>query len=118
MEIDDETIAFYRKHPEELDLIINKEEFRLEFFRILFSIGLAIAIGARAAVHFFPEALGPFMTNVVLDIVFEMGNAILGGVLTAYFLEFLEARQYQENVRFRKEVKRRIEELDNSATAT
>ncbi|MEO1668401.1 MAG: hypothetical protein AAFU54_27460 [Chloroflexota bacterium] len=114
-EIDDDTIAFYREHPEELDLIINKEEVRLGFFRILFLIGLAVALGARAAAHFFPEALGPFMTNVVLDLIFEMGNAILGGVLTAFFLEYLEARQYQENVRFREEVKRRIKELENEA---
>ncbi len=116
-EIDEETVAYYREHPQELDLIINKEEFRLGFFRILFLIGLGVALGARAAAHFFPEVLGPFMVNVVLDLIFEMGNAILGGVLTAFLLEFLEARQYQENVRFRQEVKKRIKELEDGTTS-
>ena len=102
-------IEYYRKNPGELDLIIDKEHFNIKFLSFFFALGLGTAIGARILIYWFGDAWGPFWKNVVLDVISELGIAIFGGAVTAYFLEFLKNKQYKQNMQFRNEIKARLE---------
>ena len=108
-EVTDEVIEYYRKNPGELDLIIDKEYFNIKFLSFFFALGLGTAIGARILIYWFGDAWGPFWKNVVLDVISELGIAIFGGAVTAYFLEFLKNKQYKQNMQFRNEIKARLE---------
>jgi len=108
-EITQEVIDYYEENPEELDLIINKEYFHIAFLGVFFILGIGITIGARVISYFFADTLGTFVDKVILDILSELGIAIFGGAVVAYLIEFLNKQQYQQNLRFRKEVKEQLE---------
>ncbi len=68
MEITDELVEYYRKNPKELDLIVNKEEFHIQFLSYFFVFGLILTIGSRVLAYFFEEVWGKFMNDGVLDV--------------------------------------------------
>lgn len=107
-EVTEEIVAYYRQNPEELDLIIDKEYFHINFLVFFFVLGLSITIGARVLKYFFADIWGDFVNDVVLDVVSELGIAIFGGAVTAYFLEFLQNKQYEQNKSFREKIKARL----------
>ena len=107
-EITDEIVEYYRKHPEELAQITDKEVFHVNFLSFFFVIGLLLTIGSRILVYFFSDSWGAFINDVLLDVLSELGIAIFGGAVTAYFLEFLQKKQYDQNMRFREKIRKRL----------
>lgn len=103
-EVTAETVEYYRRNPKELDLIIDKEEFNIRFLSFFFIIGITLTVGARILKYFFEDAWATFINDVILDVASELGIAIFGGAVTAYFLEYLQKKQYEENVRYRGEI--------------
>lgn len=59
----------------------------------------------------FGDAL--FLNEIVVDLAFELGVALWGGVITAAFLETIENRERMANRRFREEIERRIKTADS-----
>ncbi|MDY8136449.1 hypothetical protein [Aquimarina sp. 2201CG5-10] len=104
-EITDEIIAYYKKNPKELDLITNKEVFHVKFVSFFFLLGMGLTVGSRVLTYFFSDSWGRFVNDVLLDVASELGIAIFGGAVTAYFLEILQKRQYKQNLRFRQKIK-------------
>ncbi|MEM9676238.1 MAG: hypothetical protein AAF992_26845 [Bacteroidota bacterium] len=105
-----EELEYYQKHPEDLDLIINKEYFHSVFFGIFFGLGIIITTGARIIQYCYGKVLGSFVNTVILDVLSELGIAIFGGAVVAYMIEFLKKRQYQKNLKFRNYIKKALEE--------
>ncbi len=112
-EVTDEILEYYRKNPDELDLLIDKEDFNIKFLSYFFVIGLVITIGSRILAFVFADVWGEFINNVVLDVSSELGIAIFGGAITAYLLEYLQKKQYEENIAFRNEIKKRLSNTQN-----
>ena len=112
-EITEELVDFYEKNPEELDLIIEEEEFHAGFFRFFFISGLALTIIARIMLVLLKGSINEFIEVVVLDVISEVGIAIFGGALVAYFIEFLKHKQFKQNQDFRDKIKRKIEARNN-----
>lgn len=110
--VTDEVVEYYRKNPDELDLIIDKEQTHSKLLAFLFGLGLTITIGSRVLAYFFEDIWGKFMNDVVLDVSSELGIAIFGGAVTAYLLEVLQAKQYKENIAYRNAIKSRLEEIN------
>lgn len=104
-----EVVDFYEENPDELDLIIDKEYFNIIFLGVFFILGISITVFARMLQYFYGVSLGDFINNVVLDVLSELGIAIFGGAIVAYLLEFLNKRQYQQNIKFRRQVKAILE---------
>ncbi len=109
-EITEEIIRHYEKNPDELDLVVNREHFNAFFLGIVFVLGLGIAVIARVLRFFYADVVGEFTDTIFLDLLSEMGNAIFGGAVVAYLIESLNKRQFQENIKFRREIKRIINE--------
>ncbi len=107
-EITDEVVEYYRKNPDELDLLIDKEDFNIKFLSYFFVIGLVLTVGSRGLAFLFADVWGEFINHVVLDVASEVGIAIFGGAVTAYLLEYLQKKQYEENIAYRNEIKKRL----------
>lgn len=111
-EITDEIIEYYRKNPDDLDLIIDKEYFHSNFIKFFFIVGLLVTIVSRILKFFFQNTWAEFINDVVLDVFSELGIAIFGGAIVAYILERMKQKQYQDNVKFRSEIIEKIKELE------
>ena len=106
--IDKSTIDFYRQHPDQIDEIEKEGKVHRLVLPVGFIVGL-ILVFASKLVRFwnlFGDAL--FFNEVVVDLAFELGVAIWGGVVTAAFLEVIENRERKANQRYRAEIVRRI----------
>ncbi len=107
-EVTDEIVEYYKKNPDELDLLIDKEDFNIKFLSYFFIFGLVLTVGSRVLSFMFEDIWGDFVNHVVLDVASEVGIAIFGGSVTAYLLEYLQKKQYEENIAYRNEIKKRI----------
>ena len=112
-EVTDEIVEYYRKNPSDLDLIIDKEYFHSKFIKFFFIVGLIVTVSSRVLKFFFHNTWAEFINDIVLDIISELGIAIFGGSITAYILERMKQKQYQDNVKFRNEVIKKIKILEN-----
>ncbi|MEO1254315.1 MAG: hypothetical protein AAFY41_05450 [Bacteroidota bacterium] len=109
-EITEDVILHYERNPDELDLIINKEYFNAFYIGIFFIIGIVITMSARVVSYFYGDSLGDFIDTVILDVISELGIAIFGGAIVAYLIEMLNKKQFQQNIKFRREIKSIIEQ--------
>lgn len=114
-EITDELVEYYRRHPEELDLIIDKELFYGRFIRFFFFLGILVTVFSRVLKFVFSDTWIAFINEVVLDIFSELGIAIFGGAITTFLLEKLNQKQYNQNIALRKEILNRIKQSNSNS---
>lgn len=114
VEVTHEMVEFYRKNPDELELIIDKEYFHGRFIRFIFTVGIVLTIASRTLKYLFEDTWAAFINDVVLDLFSELGIAIFGGAITTLLLEKLNQKQYEQNLALRREILRRIKETSNS----
>lgn len=108
--VTDELIDYYKTHPEELDLIIDKEYFYGRFIKFFFILGIFLTVLSRVLKFVFADTWAAFINDVVLDIFSELGIAIFGGAITTFLLEKLNQKQYEQNIALRKEILDRIKQ--------
>jgi len=112
--VTDELVEYYKKHPEELDLIIDKEYFYERYIKFFFILGIVITVLSRVLKFAFEDTWAVFINEVILDIFSELGIAIFGGAITTFLLEKLNQKQYNQNIALRKEI---IQRINNSKTS-
>ena len=110
-EVTDEEVTYFRDHPEQIDEVTAPVNVHKRFLwggallGTLF-VGLSKVI-KFAHVTFFSE--GPL--EFVVDIVFEIGVALIGAAVTAYILGILLNQQQENAAHWRAEIRRRIKLL-------
>lgn len=105
-------IAYLRDHPEILSLIGDRESLGTRhLWRILIAALALVALSKVIAVRF-DNAFDQVIADTLVDLVFEMGAALIGSVATVIFIEHRQKKQYIENVKYREAVQRRIQQLD------
>lgn len=108
----DAQIAYLRDHPEILNLIGDRESLGTRhLWRILIAALALVALSKVIAVRF-DNAFDQVIADTLVDLVFEMGDALIGSVATVIFIEHRQKKQYIENVKYREAVQRRIQQLD------
>lgn len=114
----EEQVHFFRKHPKDLDVIFNRETVKLRMIGWMLLLAFILVAGSKVITYFYGDALNPFVSDVIVDLLFEFGAALLGGAVTVFFIEILQKRQFQENLLLRKEIERRIALLDAQEAGT
>ncbi|MEQ8822865.1 MAG: hypothetical protein RIC14_00675 [Filomicrobium sp.] len=110
----DDHIRQFRDNPALLDLIGDRETLNLRnLWRILWIAAALVAVSKGLAITYGDE-YDQFVFAVLSDLVFEMGAALIGSVATVIFIQYQEKRQFEENMRFRAEIRRRIELLEDT----
>jgi len=114
-DITPEEVEYFRDHKDEIDEVARPLNIH-KYFLIggliagICTIGLSKFLNYSGMLGFFGTGLREF----VVDIVFELGVALLGATATAYLLGVLLNRQQRNAIRWRIEINRLIQESENS----
>ena len=107
-DVTDEEAAYFREHPDQIDEVtapVNVHKLFL-WAGALFGAGL---VGVSKLIKFAGlVALSEGYRELVIDIVFESGVALIGAAVTAYLLGILLNQQQDNAAKWRAELRRRI----------
>jgi hypothetical protein len=111
IEVMEEEVTYFRDHPDEIDDFtapVNIHKFFLWVGALLGTVcvGLSKVLKYSGLLAFMSEGFSEF----VIDIVFEVGVALIGAAVTAYILGILLNQQQQNAAKWRAEIWRRIKE--------
>ena len=108
-DVTEEEVAYFRDHPDEIEEItapVNVHKFFLWAGALLG----AMFVGLSKAIKFSQTAiLSEGFLEFVVDIIFEIGVALIGAAVTAYILGILLNKQQDNASKWRAEIRRRIE---------
>lgn len=112
-QVSDEELDFFRAHPEQIDEITAPVNIHKLFLWAGTLLGVAF-VGLSKALKFHPvlENLSEGLREFGIDIVFEIGVALIGAAVTAYLLGILLDQQQENAARWRAEIRRRLEQSD------
>ena len=106
--VTDEEVAYFRDHPDQIDEISTPVAVHKLFLWVGALLGTA-CVGLSKAIKFSQTTIlsGGFLEFVV-DIIFEVGVALIGAAVTAYILGILLNQQQDNAAAWRSEIRRRI----------
>lgn len=113
-EVTQEELEYFRRHPDEIDEITAPVNVHKLF--LLFGASLGILLVALSKALKFSSVLyfvHGYLQEFLVDIVFEIGVALIGAGVTAYLLGILLNVQQQNAERWRTEIRSRIREPVN-----
>ena len=111
-QVTDEEVRYFRDHPDQIDEVSAPVKVHLIFLWAGGLLGAAFVALSKwfkfsQVTRFLSEGSGEF----VIDIVFEIGVALIGAAVTAYILGILLNQQQENAAKWRTEIRRRIHEL-------
>ena len=114
-EVTDQEVEYFRQHPDQIDEItapVKVHKFFLWAGALLGTICVAISklLDYSKIFDYLHEGVQEFL----IDIVFEIGVALIGAAVTAYLLGILLNQQQQNATIWRAEVRRRIAQVEES----
>ncbi|MDX8347524.1 hypothetical protein SLH49_05945 [Cognatiyoonia sp. IB215446] len=109
--VSDEALAYFRKHPEEVDEVTAATRVHMFFLWVGLGVGIvAVAMSKLLSALPLEDYIGGGFEEFLVELVFEGGVALIGAALTAYFLGVLLNRQQERAKAFRKEIRRKLRE--------
>lgn len=110
-EVTDEEVAYYRAHPDEIDLATSPSRIHRVFLLLGSVAGLGTVVLAKVvAAAPAEEFVGDFLDNLFVDLLFEVGVALIGASVTAYLLGVLLTSSQRSARAWRQALRRRIRE--------
>lgn len=109
-EVTEEELSYFRDHPDRIDEVtapVNVHKLFLWAFSLL---GVALVGLSKILKYHELVALSEGYREFVIDIVFEVGVALIGAVIIAYFLGILLDKQQENAAKWRAEIRRRLAE--------
>ncbi|MBU3166621.1 hypothetical protein [Acinetobacter baumannii] len=111
--VTEDEIEYYRKYPDQIEQVtapINIHKIFLWTGALLGIVIVAIAkfLKFSGSLDFLSEGILEF----VIDIIYESGIALIGAAVTAYMLGVLLNKQQENAVKWREEIRKRIEETE------
>jgi len=111
--ISEAEVRYFRDHPDQIDEVSTPVNIHLLFLWTGGLLGAAVVAVSKwlkfsQVLDFLSEGSGEF----VIDIVFEIGVALIGAAVTAYVLGILLNQQQENATKWRVEIRRRIDELE------
>ena len=112
-DVSEEEARYFRDHPDQIDELTAPVNVHLIFLWAGGLLGAAFVAVSKllkfsSALDFMSEAFGEF----TIDIVFEIGVALIGAAVTAYILGILLNKQQENAAKWRAEIRTKIDELD------
>jgi hypothetical protein len=107
-EVTDEEMAYFRDHPDQIEEISAPVAVHKLFLWVGALLGTA-CVGLSKVIKFSQIAiLSEGFIEFVVDIIFEIGVALIGAAVTAYILGILLNQQQDNAAVWRSEIRRRI----------
>ncbi|PJF02329.1 hypothetical protein [Acinetobacter seifertii] len=111
--VTEDEIEYYRKYPDQIDQVTAP----LNIHKIFLWTGALLGIVIVAIAKFLKfsgafDFLSAAVLEFVIDIIYESGIALIGAAITAYMLGVLLNKQQENAVKWREEIRKRIEETE------
>ena len=113
-ELTEKELAYFRDHPDMLDEVtapVNVHKLFLWVGALLGTVLLALSKWIKFTEH---PILAESVIEFGVDIVFEIGVALIGAAVTAYILGILLNRQQENAAHWRSEIRRKIKNSNKS----
>lgn len=104
IEISDAEIAYFRENPEELDVITDQHTSQKLFLLVAAGAGFALVLLSKLY-ELIPDRIEGLMHGLIVDLLFEGGVAIWGGVAAIYLFDILQKKQTDANADYRNRVR-------------
>ena len=109
IKVTDDEVKYFREHPSEIDEFsapVNVHKFFLLIGTLLgiFFVALSKVMKFSSLLVFLSDAYSEF----IIDVVFEIGVALIGAAVTAYLLGILLNKQQSDVKKWRTELRKRI----------
>jgi hypothetical protein len=112
-EVTDEEVAYFRDHPDQIDEVTAPVVVHKLFLWVGALLG-ALFVAISKVIKFSQLALlSEGVREFTVDIVFEIGVALIGAAVTAYILGILLNQQQDNAATWRSEIRRRISEPES-----
>ncbi|MEM1362443.1 MAG: hypothetical protein AAGF94_12120 [Pseudomonadota bacterium] len=110
-DVTDDEVAYFSAHPEEIEAAVAPGRIHQWFLLLGSAAGFLLLVVSKLIDYLrLTEWLGEFLNELIVDLLFEVGVALIGAAVTAYLLGVLLVVQ-QKNARiWRQELRRQIEE--------
>jgi hypothetical protein len=113
-ELTEEELTYFRDHPDMIDEVTAPVGLHKLFLGIGGVLG-AVFVGISKWIKFTHHSkLSEGYMEFWIDIVFEIGVALIGAAVTAYILEILLNKQQENAAHWRSEIRRKIENIDKN----
>ena len=110
-DVTDDEVDYFRDHPDELEEVAAPVSVHIVFLWLGTLLGLLL-VGFSKLLKYSGvlDALSVGGSEFVIDVVFEIGVALVGGAVTAYLLGILLNQQQRNVSTWRAEVRRRLDQ--------
>ena len=110
-QVTDEEVAYFRENPDEIEEVTAPLNLHVYFLWVGTLIGFVLVVLAKYfAFSGVLDAWHAGVKDFIVDVMFEMGVALIGAALTAYLLGILLNKQQENAEKWRTELRRRIDE--------
>ena len=108
-DVTDEEVAYFREHPDEIDEITAPINIHKHFLWLGLLLG-TVLVGISKALDYsvILAVLRQGAREFVVDIVFEVGVALIGAAITAYILGIVLNKQQENAAEWRAEIRSRM----------
>jgi hypothetical protein len=114
-EVTDEEIAYFREHPDEIENYAAPLGIHKLFLWSGALLGsICVALSKVFKFSTLSVVMPAVASELIIDLVFEIGVALIGAAVTAYVLGILLNRQQENAGKWQIEIRQRIEELNES----
>ena len=112
-DVTQDEVEYFRDHPDELEEMAAPVSVHIVFLWVGMVLGLVL-VGISKLLKFSGvlDSLTGGGAEFVIDVVFEIGVALIGGAVTAYLLGILLNQQQRDVSKWRAEVRRRIDQQE------
>jgi hypothetical protein len=115
--ISKQELEFYRKHPELVQAVGDKATIYRWVLVTVFVAGFLLVVLSKAVKYGFIDAPAVAWVELAVDLIFEMGVALWGGVATTVLLQNFVERKYREGRQYQQEIIQRLAEKEEGSTS-
>jgi hypothetical protein len=111
-EVTAEELSYFREHPDQIDEVtapVNVHKLFLWWGALL---GIALVALSKYLKFSIAYLLSESLREFAVDVVFEIGVALIGAAVTAYILGILLNQQQEKASLWRAEIRKKISELE------
>ncbi|MGD9234978.1 MAG: hypothetical protein PVH67_14060 [Desulfobacterales bacterium] len=108
-------LAFYQKHPELIRAVGDKATIYRVILLVVFVVGFLLVTISKVVKYAFNDASTVWLVELSVELIFELGVALWGGVATTVLLQDFVKRQYSEGRRYQQDIIRQLANEQNQA---
>jgi hypothetical protein len=107
-------LEFYRKHPELISAIGDKKVILKTILVATFIAGFLLVVVSKLLKFGLIEHANEVALELSVDLIFELGVALWGGVATTVLLQHFVDQKYKEGRKFQQEVMKILSETEGA----